>query len=256
MNFYKVVAEYKGTNYSGWQVQPGDRKTIQGEINKALIKISKSDKVHTIGSGRTDAGVHALHQVFRAEIAIKIPAGALKKALNSLLPEAIRIKEVQESDEDFHPVFQAEKKEYKYVFSLQANSSPFASELITNYRQDLDIVLMQKACEAFLGKHDFINYQCTGTEVASTIRNIKEIEIEKFVSTGHWSSYCPEYYVLRIVGNGFLKQMVRLIMGCLISAGKGRVTIEDIESSFGEKLKDRLGPVAPPQGLYLSAVWY
>jgi len=256
LNFYKGTVQYKGTGYFGWQVQPGNQKTIQGELNKALKKISKSEDIHTIGSGRTDAGVHAFGQVFRVATPLKIPSNALLKALNSLLPESIRVIEMDESQDNFHPVFQAKKKEYQYVFSVQDLTSPFSGELITNFRNDLDIDLMMKACKSFLGEHDFINYQCTGTEVATTVRVIEEIEILKFNSTGHWSNISQEYFVLRIVGTGFLKQMVRLIMGCLVQVGKGRVSIEDIEASFKEKLKDRLGPVAPPQGLYLISVTY
>jgi tRNA pseudouridine38-40 synthase len=256
LNFYKATVQYKGTDYFGWQVQPGEVKTIQGEINKALKKTSKSENIRTIGSGRTDAGVHAFGQVFRIEMPLQIPNIALLKALNSQLPNAIRVTHVEDSNENFHPVFQAQKKEYKYLFSLDKETSPFSGELITNYRQDLDIDYMQKACKAFLGEHNFQNYQCSGTEVATTIRMIDEIEIIKHESTAHWKSMCSEYYELRIVGNGFLKQMVRLIMGTLVQAGKGKVSVKDIEASFQEKLKDRLGPVAPPQGLYLNSVTY
>ena len=139
MNFYKGIVQYKGTDFYGWQVQPGDQKTIQGELNKALKKISKTQDVHTLGSGRTDAGVHAFGQVFKIKMPLKLPAIALLKGLNSLLPDSIRVIDMEVSHEDFHPVFQAKNKEYQYVFSVNSITSPFSGELITNYKKELDI---------------------------------------------------------------------------------------------------------------------
>lgn len=257
MNTYKLLVQYKGTQYSGFQIQVRDR-TIQGELNKALSILSKTDAVKSIGSGRTDAGVHALGQVVRIEIPVSIPAESLHRALNSHLPDDIRILSASPCDLSFHPIYSAVSKEYNYVFATEQAVSPFASELMTFYNQPLDIDLMQKGCAIFCGEHDFFNFQCTGTEIESTVRKIMSCEILKYQSSGHWANLTPEYYVLKVIGNGFLKQMVRLMMGALHSLGNGKISLEDLRSSLisGQQLKQRLGPTAPPQGLYLKEVHY
>lgn len=256
MNTYKGIIQYKGNDYLGWQIQENQGKTIQGELNKALQKISKSKNVRTIGSGRTDAGVHAIGQVFKAEIELKINPDSLTRALNSNLPKDIYVKSVDVCAEDFHPVFHASKKEYNYLFVLDKEMAPFMKELITHYPYKLDIDLMNKGCKLFEGKHDFLNYFCVGTDVNSTIRTITKCEIVKIKSEGFQSNYLESYYLLKIEGTGFLKQMVRLIMGTLWSLGKNKILLSDIEGSFSTKLKDKLGVVAPPEGLYLKEVHY
>ena len=231
-------------------------RTIQGEINSVLKTLSKSEEVKTVGSGRTDAGVHALAQVMRIEIAEDIPEMGLVRGMNSLLPKDIRVIDALVVTREFHPIYSAKTKEYNYVFSTDPVISPFAEELITHFPFKLDFEMMNKACKIFCGEHDFINYQCVGTEIESTVRKIMSCEIVRFESSGHWGNLAGQYYVLKIVGNGFLKQMVRLIVGALISLGKGKVTLEDIEKSLKSPLKNRLGPTAPPQGLYLKEVHY
>lgn len=255
MNIYRITVSYKGTQYSGFQVQLSD-KTIQGEINSVLKTISKSEDIKSVGSGRTDAGVHALAQVMRVEIPVDVPALGLVRAMNSLLPEDIRVIDAVVTTKEFHPIYSAQSKEYNYVFSTEEVISPFARELMTHFPFNLDIELMKKGCQIFCGEHDFINYQCVGTDIESTMRNILSCELVRFESSGHWGNLAGEYYVLKIVGNGFLKQMVRLIMGALISLGKGKITLEDLSNSLKTPLKNRLGPTAPPQGLYLKEVHY
>lgn len=255
MNIYRITVQYKGTHYSGFQVQLSD-KTIQGEINSVLKVLSKSEDIKSVGSGRTDAGVHALAQVMRIEIPVDIPVQGLVRAMNSLLPEDIRVVDAALVNDKFHPIYSAKSKEYNYVFTTDEVISPFARELITHFPFDLDIELMKKGCQIFCGEHDFINYQCVGTDIESTVRKIMSCELVRFESSGHWGNLAGEYYVLKVVGNGFLKQMVRLLMGALISLGKGKITLEDLEKSLKTPLKNRLGPTAPPQGLYLKEVHY
>jgi tRNA pseudouridine38-40 synthase len=255
LNIYKIIIQYKGTHYQGFQVQSTGR-TIQGEINSALKILSKSDEVKTVGSGRTDAGVHALAQVMRIEIPVDIPVNNLVRAMNSNLPDDIRVISAEIAAQAFHPIFSAKSKEYNYVFSTDDLSSPFGNELVTYFPFNLDIEVMKAGCKIFCGEHDFINYQCVGTDVESTVRNILSCELVRLDSTGHWQNFVGEYYILKIVGNGFLKQMVRLLMGALINLGKGKITLEDLEKSLKTPLKNRLGPTAPPQGLYLKEVHY
>jgi tRNA pseudouridine38-40 synthase len=255
LNIYKLTLQYKGTRYSGFQIQVTDL-TIQGELANALKILSKTDDVRTLGSGRTDAGVHALGQIVRIEIPVNIPAQSLVKAINSHLPHDIRVVHADIADENFHPIYSARSKEYNYVFSTQEMITPFADELVTHFPYDLDIELMRKGCKIFCGEHDFINYQCTGTDVETTVRKILDCEILSFKGEGHFKHILEDYYVLRVVGTGFLKQMVRLMMGALWSLGRGKITLEDLEKSLKTALPQRLGATAPPQGLYLKEVHY
>ncbi len=255
MSIYKAIVQYKGTHYKGFQVQPNDR-TIQGEIHKALEIISKTNEIKTIGSGRTDAGVHALGQVLKIEIPVDVPGPNLAKALNSLLPTDIRVISSEIVLPEFHPIYSAQSKEYHYVFSTAEILSPLVNEIVTSFPFELNLALMNDACKIFEGEHDFLNYQCTGTDVDTSVRTIFKCEVSRTESSGHWSHLVGEYYVLKIVGNGFLKQMVRLIMGALVNVGREKISLKQVEDSLKNKLDNRLGATAPPQGLYLVTVNY
>ncbi len=257
MNTYKITVQYKGTAYSGFQIQSNDR-TIQGEINKALETLSKAKNIKSIGSGRTDAGVHALAQVMKIEIPVLIPPENLHRALNSNLPDDIRVIHAELCSSDFHPIYKAKSKEYNYVFSTSETISPFASELVTHYPHDLNIDRMREGCAVFCGEHDFKNFQCTGTDIESTVRQIISCDVVKYQSSGFLGHLLPEYYVLEVVGTGFLKQMVRLMMGALWSLGANKISLDELKKSLetGVILERRLGPTAPPQGLYLKEVHY
>jgi tRNA pseudouridine38-40 synthase len=255
LNFYKLILQYKGTNYSGFQIQAADQKTIQGELNKALGIITKSENIKSLGSGRTDAGVHATGQVVRIAIPLRINEMNLVKAINSHLPNDIRVLHAEICDESFHPIFSAKSKEYNYIFSCES-PSPFVEDLISFYPHDLDIAKINSASKVFIGEHDFINFQCQGTEVATTIRSIYECEVIPYDSDGHWGELTGKYFVIRVVGNGFLKQMVRLMVGALWNIGRGKITESDLKKALLEPQSDRLGATAPPQGLYLKSVQY
>lgn len=255
MNIYKLKISYKGTDYKGWQVQP-NMKTVQGELNRAISRIFKTDDFKTIGSGRTDTGVHALGQIVKLTTPFKIKDEGLLKALNSHLPEDIRVLEVEETDDSFHPVFHSKKKEYHYYFTLNEQVMPFYGDRIVDFSGKIDIEQMKKACSLFIGEHDFISFRCVGTDIASTIRTIYSCEIsdQSFQLLG-----CEKPikgYVLKIVGNGFLKQMVRMIMGAIVSVGQGRTSFCEIEQELKNPSEKRLGITAPGQGLYMVNVDY
>lgn len=259
LNTYKLILQYKGTNYLGFQIQPTGQ-TIQGELNKALKILSKSENIKSIGSGRTDSGVHAFAQVVRIEIPVDIPEESLARAINSFLPLDIRVTSASSCTNEFHPIFSARSKEYNYIFSNQQSISPFAGDLVTLFPFELEIERMKEGCKLFCGEHDFINFQCTGTEVESTVRHVYSCELIHCQSSGHWAHMLSDYYIFKVVGNGFLKQMVRLMMGALWSLGRGKITLEDLEKSLitpmTSPLAKRLGATAPPQGLYLKEVHY
>ena len=222
--------------------------------------MSKSDEVKSIGSGRTDSGVHAFAQIVRIEIPVDIPEESLVRAINSHLPQDIRVTASSRCANDFHPIFSAKSKEYNYVFSNEQSISPFAHDLVTLFPFDLDIEQMRKGCNLFCGQHDFINFQCTGTDVETTVRQIFSCELIHYQSAGHWKYMLNDYYVFHVVGNGFLKQMVRLMMGALWSLGRGKISLDTLENSLkpsaGIIQQKRLGATAPPQGLYLKEVFY
>lgn len=254
IHYYKLLIQYKGTRYLGWQIQPVDSGlTVQGELNRALKTISKSDNVRSMGAGRTDAGVHALGQVAKISIELEIAPEKLIKALNVNLPDDIRILAAELSNEAFLPTIYAKSKEYHYRFTCNRVSTAFQNDLICNYPFDLDIEKMRKACELLIGKHDFSNFYCEGTEVSSNVREIFECQILQ-VEQGDWM--LPPHFIFKIVGNGFLKQMVRLLVGAIWNIGRGKITLEEFQFALsGTKVK-RLGPVAPPEGLYMVRVNY
>lgn len=251
---YRLIIQYNGTRYLGWQIQPKDAgKTIQGELNRALITVSKSNNIRSMGAGRTDAGVHALGQVAKVSIELKILPQNLIKALNVNLPDDIRVISAEDSDENFLPTIHATSKEYHYRFTFGRSPNAFQTELIANYPFDLDLEKMNEACKVFIGKHDFTNFYCEGTDVATNIREIYDCEVFAVDST---DLMLPSHYVLRIVGSGFLKQMVRLIMGAVWNIGRGKISIEDLKSALGPERVQKLGAVAPPEGLYMVRVNY
>lgn len=255
ISYYRLIIQYKGNNYLGWQIQPESAgKTIQGELNKALSIITKNAKVQSLGAGRTDAGVHALGQVVKVAIELAIDPLNLVKAINVKLPDDIRVIQAEVSDAEFMPTVHAKSKEYHYRFTCQPSFTAFQNDLIVNQSFPLDFTSMQKACGLLIGEHDFSNYYCEGTEVSSNVRIIYECEMLK-VSAAGWEML-PAHYVFRIVGNGFLKQMVRLLMGAIWNVGRGKISLEDFRSSLKPLERERFGPVAPPQGLYMVRVNY
>lgn len=255
MNYYRLTIQYKGTKYLGWQVQPESAGlTVQGELNKALQLVSKNSEVSSMGAGRTDSGVHALGQVAKIGMHLVIPPANLIKALNVNLPDDIRVIEASFSDYEFFPTVHAKSKEYHYRFTCARMFNAFQNDLIVNHPFELDIEKMREACKILIGEHDFSNFYCEGTEVSSNIREIYECEILE-VDQGNWNML-PSHYIFRIVGNGFLKQMVRLLMGAVWNIGRGKISLEEFKASLSAKKTERLGPVAPPSGLYMVRVNY
>lgn len=252
---YKLTLQYKGSRYSGWQVQLGTNEiTVQGELNRALSVISKSEEVKSMGAGRTDAGVHALGQVAKVTMSLSIPPENLVKALNVNLPDDIRVIEAEVVDENFHPTVHAKSKEYHYRFTSQRMFTAFQNDLIANYPFELDLEKMRTACNILVCEHDFTNFYCEGTDVSSHIRTIFSCDIVE-ISQGEWQML-PSHYIFRIKGNGFLKQMVRLLMGAVWNVGRGKISLEEFRSALSATKVQRLGPVAPPNGLYMVRVNY
>ncbi len=252
MNTYKSIFEYDGTNFFGWQKQP-DQKTVQGTIENILERITKSGYVTTIGSGRTDRGVHAKGQVVKIVIDNKMEPIALKKALNSLLPKEIRCLSLEVCEDSFQPVFDAKAKVYRYYFSF-SNRTPFFEGRVTFLKKSLDLSMLHEACARFVGEHNFVTFSTKGTLVKSTIRKVSSCKVFSVEQKG--INELDELYCMEIIGNGFLKQMVRLIVSSIWAYAEGKIELSDIENALNYELEQKLAPTAPPDGLYLHSVHY
>lgn len=239
----KITIEYIGQNYSGWQRQE-DRKTVQGKIEEALFHLT-GEEIEIFGSGRTDAGVHALGQVANFQTSSKIPADRIKYALNYHLPDDIRILSSEEVDQDFHSRFSAVDK--TYIYRLQTGDIRRAFERDRSYfvKGILDLEKMREKAKDFIGEHDFSAFKTEGSSAKNFERIIYFLEIVQSEE---------DIVEIRICGNGFLYNMVRIISGTLVEIGKGRDY--DIPKILQSKDRSQAGPTAPAQGLYLKEVSY
>lgn len=257
MNTYKVTFSYNGTGFFGWQKQV-DQKSIQGEIEKVVLKISKSKNtqdIQVVGCGRTDAGVHAVKQVTRIRMPLSIEEDNLKNALNSLLPNSIKAIEVENVEDDFQPVFDAKLKTYRYVFHTKKEPNPFLKDTVAYIGRELELDKMNDACKLFIGKHDFEGFSTKGTPVKSTIREVTVCHVFKEQAT-YGPGLIEDIYIFEVKGSGFLKQMVRLLVSAIWFYAEGKITKEDILTQLSNPSENKIAPTAPPQGLYLFDVQY
>jgi len=247
MRRIRIVVSYDGTAYSGWQVQP-DQATIQGVLERVVGKI-EGEPVKILGSGRTDAGVHALAQVAAFSIENRIPADNLRRALNRLLPADIRIIEASEAAEDFHPRHQALAKTYEYRIWRTEVCPPFCRRYVHHYPYPLNVDAMRAAAAAVEGEHDFSAFAAADGSDAlgrSKIRTIFNSRVEED----------EERLIYSVRGSGFLKHMVRNMVGTLIEAGKGNVGPADFARMLEPGYPAKAGPTAPASGLFLVNVEY
>ena len=250
---YRVTLTYRGGPYQGWQVQPHTDSTVQGQLNRALKAISNSHAVRSLGASRTDAGVHALSQTARVDIPLKLEGKNLVLALNAHLPPDIRLTSAHPCDDSFHPLSKVKEKEYRYFFSTEVPKPPHFRETISFVRGPLNIPAILDGMAIFEGKKNFFNYQCTGSPVKTTVRTIFRASLRQRVCD------FPEklvFHEISLIGDGFLRKMARLIVGTLFQLGRNRLGPEDIEASFSHRRAQPLGPVAPPEGLFLWQVTY
>jgi tRNA pseudouridine38-40 synthase len=241
---FKAVIQYDGTNYSGWQIQP-NRVTIQGTLQQILHKITE-EKVTIHASGRTDAGVHALGQVASFKMEKVMKASSLQSALNSLLPQDIRIIHLDEAPDEFNAQYNANNKEYQYQIFTGKVLSPFLYRYFYHLPVELDITEMKKAAEKFIGEHDFSAFKSAESTCKNYIRKVSQSDIV--------SNKDIIYYI--VVANGFMHYMVRTMVGTLIEVGRGKITAEQIEKIITSKNRAKAGATAPPQGLFLIKVNY
>lgn len=248
-----LTIEYDGTGFHGWQRQPGAR-TCQGELEKALSVLC-AQEVTIEGTSRTDAGVHALDQkaTLRGDFAIpteRIPeacSNLLGGGRNSMKGSDIRIISAEEMDEDFHARFSCTGKKYIYRIHNAKEPDVFRRNSCWHIKESLDTEAMQRAASFIEGTHDFACFQAAGAQKRlTTVRTVYGIEILKK----------NDEIEIHVSGNGFLYNMVRIITGTLVEAGKGRISPDYVEQIIEKKDRCLAGPTAPPQGLYLAKVYY
>lgn len=245
MENFKLLIQYDGTAYHGWQRQKTDR-TIQGQIEKALGTMT-GKSISLAGSGRTDAGVHALGQTASFQCDAGLSPDIYYKGLNSLLPEDIFIKACQRVDPEFHARYNVLSKNYQYRILNRDRPSILERTYVWHIRKSLNLEAMQKAASCFVGDHDFKAFEGTGSPRTSTVRHVFKAGIKQ----GNDSQILFE-----IEADGFLRYMVRNIVGTLVDVGKGRILVEDVKRILLSRDRSLAGATAPARGLFLMEVKY
>ena len=245
MRNIKLIIEYDGKDFNGWQKQP-TKLNIQGTIEQA-IKMITGEETNLMASGRTDAGVHAYGQVANFKTNSNIPIEKIAIALNSNLKKSIRIISAEEVEERFHSRLTCKKKTYRYIINNSEFSSAIYRNLETHIPQKLNIEKMKKAAQYFEGEHDFKAFKASGTSSKSSVRTIYKAKVIEMPNNRIY---------IELTGNGFLYNMVRIIAGTLVDVGVGKTEPEDIKNIIDSKDRRLAGKTLPPQGLYLLNVEY
>lgn len=245
MRNIKLVIEYDGKDFNGWQKQP-NKLNIQGEIERAISEITKEDNIELNASGRTDAGVHALGQVANFKTNCNIPVEKFPIAINTKVKKSIVIKNAEEVEERFHSRYNCKQKTYRYVI----NNSEYGSAIYRNHEchipQKLDVKAMKKAIKYFEGEHDFKGFKASGTSSKNSVRKIFKTNIDVL----------EDRIFIELTGSGFLYNMVRIISGTLVDVGLGKINPDEIPEIIKSGDRQRAGKTLPPQGLYLLKVEY
>ena len=244
MKKIKLTIEYDGTNYVGWQHQPNG-PSVQDAVEKALGEVV-DHSVQVISSGRTDAGVHARGMVVHFETPGNLPLKAYREGVNAKLPADISIVSAEAVDDDFHARYSARAKRYRYSFFLGDVRSPLCSRYSWHIKKTIDVDAMRTAAAYLVGQHDFAAFRSSGCDAKTTVREIFHTEFKKHGRMLHFD----------IIGSGFLRNMVRVIVGTLAEVGLGKRAIQEIGELLKAGNRDHAGVTAPPHGLSLMQVWY
>lgn len=244
MKNIKLTIEYDGTDFCGWQKQVGLR-TVEGVLNNAL-SVVLNEEVSIIGSGRTDAKVHALGQVANFKSETQIALDRFSRAVNAYLPRDVAILSAEEVPMEFHSRYEPKRKTYIYKVQNGSVCRPVYRNYAGHYYRNLEEEKMRKALQMFVGEHDFKAFMSAGSKIKKTVRTIYKAEISRE----------KDLLIIEVEGNGFLYNMVRRIVGIVLEAGSGRLEIDEIPKILEEKDNKRTMRLAPPQGLYLKTVQY
>jgi tRNA pseudouridine38-40 synthase len=244
MRTLKITLAYDGTRFVGWQRQ-ADGESIQGLLEDALARF-EGGPVTAHGAGRTDAGVHALGQIASARVTFTHDAGILTRALNAHLPPEIRVLAVADADEGFHARFSSTAKTYRYRIRNTAIADPFDRAFVWHLPEPLSLPPMSEAAAVLVGTHDFAAFRSVGSEIASSVRTVTRSEWRQDAGL----------LTYEISGDGFLRHMVRAIVGTLVEIGRGWRTPAEMPALLAGADRARAGATAPPHGLFLVSVDY
>ncbi|SRR5579884_932112 len=247
---FKLTLAYDGADFYGWQVQP-DRRTVQGELAEAILRVT-GEAVLPQGSGRTDAGVHALGQVASFALASPIPAPNLQTALNHTLPASIRVLAVEEVSHEFHARHSAKAKTYEYRIYRGHICPPFIARYVHHHPYPLNEDALCDAAKLVTGEHDFTSFAAVDPERG---KDEDEIDNVRTIFSSSWQRE-GEMLTYRVRGDGFLHHMVRNLVGTFLLVGKGSVAVDAIPKILGAKSRSQAGPTAPAEGLFLVGVEY
>ena len=266
----KLTLSYDGTRFVGWQRQSSG-ESIQGRLEEALARFEGAP-VTVHGAGRTDAGVHALAQVASVQLTSTHPAGALLRGLNASLPPEVRVTAVEEAAPGFHARFSARSKTYRYLVRHAPLVSPFERAYVWHVPEPLDLDAMQEAAAALVGTHDFAAFGSAGRETKETVRTITRSEIrvvepnleprtpdDQRRTTDYrlaTTDYQPGLLAYEVTGTGFLRHMVRAVVGTLVEIGRGRRPASSMAALVAGATRADAGATAPPHGLFLVSVDY
>ncbi len=241
---HKITLMYKGTDFSGWQIQKNAR-TIQEEVEKAFSVILRQ-KIEIVGASRTDAGVHAENYVAHSFFDTDIENERILLGVNAILPCDIKVKAIENCDDDFHSRYSAKSKTYIYRIDVSKHGDVFKMPYVWRYKYPLDYSEMEKCPKYFLGKHDFSAFMSKGGQAKTFERTIYECTLSKE----------DDIITMKIRGDGFLYNMVRIIAGTILSVGKGYLNARDIPEIILSKERKKSGITAPPEGLMLYEIEY
>jgi tRNA pseudouridine38-40 synthase len=255
MKKIKLLLEYDGTAYQGWQLQKKGL-TIQGIIEETIQRITEK-QARVISASRTDAGVHALGQVIAFRTESFLNPETIKRAMNALLPGDIRVLNALRADDSFHPRHNVKRKSYFYIISNQRDSSAFLYRYIWLVPYPLNLTYMRKAARVLIGEHDFSSFRGTGSSTENNVRKIFSLKIEKIEKIEFMTSSIEGKFVkIRIEADGFLRHMVRNIAGTLVDIGRGRILVSRMEEILKSRNRRLAGLTAPSNGLFLEKIVY
>ena len=254
MRTLKLTISYDGTRFVGWQRQ-AEGVSIQGLLEEALARFEGAP-VAVHGAGRTDAGVHALGQVASVQLSSAHPTDVVTRGLNACLPQEVRVIGVQEAAENFHARFSARSKTYRYLLHNAPTASPFDRAFVWHVPETLDLNAMRTAAAALVGRHDFAAFESAGGGTTESVRTITRSELAANIFSGWDDQSRGTLLAYEVSGDGFLRHMVRAIVGTLVEIGRGRRPSASMASLLESGSRAAAGATAPPQGLFLVRVEY
>lgn len=247
MTRYKAIIAYDGTHFNGFQKQPNGR-TVQEEMEKTLKKMANGKEITVFGSGRTDAGVHAMGQVIHFDYPEERPLERMRFALDTQSSEDIAVKAVEIVSDDFHARYLVKEKTYQFRVDIGKPRSPFRRHYASYFPYPLDLSKIQRALPDLIGTHDFTSFCASGSSIEDKVRTIYEAKMEV--------NEAGDELLFTFRGNGFLYKMIRILVGTLLKIGNGRLSEDSIPEIIAKKDRNAAGPTAHPEGLYLYEVVY